>query len=145
MWIVSFTPLPLYSRGRSPRCPLGRRLVGAQSPFGCYRGKEKFASAGNRNPTVQPLAHGYVDWTISTWKEVVVAWFEVLSICLEELRKTRKTLIIILTFSISYTLPSTSELRTMQRYLHSTHFPVHCYTHTLGFSVLISRILVTYL
>jgi hypothetical protein len=30
-WIVSFTPRPLYSRGKSSRYPLGRRLGGPQS------------------------------------------------------------------------------------------------------------------
>jgi hypothetical protein len=29
--VVSFTPRPLYRRGKSPRCPVCRRLVGPQS------------------------------------------------------------------------------------------------------------------
>jgi hypothetical protein len=30
-WVVSFTPQPLYPQGKSPRCPLDRRLGGPQS------------------------------------------------------------------------------------------------------------------
>jgi hypothetical protein len=32
--VVSFTPQPLYSQGKSPWCPLDRRLVGPQSRSG---------------------------------------------------------------------------------------------------------------
>jgi hypothetical protein len=35
--VVSFTPLPLYSRGKSPCYPLDRRLGGPQSRFGQYQ------------------------------------------------------------------------------------------------------------
>jgi hypothetical protein len=38
--VVSFTPLPLYPRGKSPRYPLDRRLGGPQSRSGRF-GKEK--------------------------------------------------------------------------------------------------------
>jgi len=37
-WVVSFTPRPLYRRGKSPRYPLDRRLGGPQSLFS-ERGK----------------------------------------------------------------------------------------------------------
>jgi hypothetical protein len=40
MWVVSFTPLPLYSRGKNSRYPLDRRLGGLQDRFG-QRGEEK--------------------------------------------------------------------------------------------------------
>jgi hypothetical protein len=33
-WVVSFTPLPLYTRGKSPRYPLDRRLGGPESRSG---------------------------------------------------------------------------------------------------------------
>jgi hypothetical protein len=33
-WVVSFTPLPLYPRGKSPQYPLDRRLGGPQSQSG---------------------------------------------------------------------------------------------------------------
>jgi hypothetical protein len=52
MEVVSFTPRPLYSRGKSLRYPLDRRLAGSQSRS--WRGGEEknrtIASAGNRNP-----------------------------------------------------------------------------------------------
>jgi hypothetical protein len=28
MWVVRFTPLPLYLKGNSPKCPFDRRLEG---------------------------------------------------------------------------------------------------------------------
>jgi hypothetical protein len=40
MWVVSFTPLPLYPRGKSPRYTLVRRLGGPQSQSG-RSGEEK--------------------------------------------------------------------------------------------------------
>jgi hypothetical protein len=40
-WVVSFTPLPLYPRWKSPRYPLDRRLGGPQSQSG-RRGEGKF-------------------------------------------------------------------------------------------------------
>jgi hypothetical protein len=40
-WVVSFTPRPLYPRGKSPWYPLGRRLDGSQNRSG-WRGKRKF-------------------------------------------------------------------------------------------------------
>jgi len=33
-WVVSFTPRSLYPQGRSPRCPLARRVGGPQSHSG---------------------------------------------------------------------------------------------------------------
>jgi hypothetical protein len=39
-WVVSFTPRPLYSRGKSPCYPLDRRLGGLQSRF-AFGGEEK--------------------------------------------------------------------------------------------------------
>jgi hypothetical protein len=40
MEVVSFTPLPLYSRRKSTRYQLDRRLGGSQSRYGLY-GVEK--------------------------------------------------------------------------------------------------------
>jgi hypothetical protein len=49
--VVSFTPLPLYSRGKNPRYPLDRRLGGPQSRSGRL-GEEKILDpAGTRTPT----------------------------------------------------------------------------------------------
>jgi hypothetical protein len=50
-WMVSFTPLPLYPRGKSPRYPLDRRLGWPQSQSG-RRGEEKILGpSGTRTPT----------------------------------------------------------------------------------------------
>jgi hypothetical protein len=55
-WVVSFMPRPLYPRGRSPRYQLDRRLGGLQSRFGPCAREKNLATAGNKTPTVQPLA-----------------------------------------------------------------------------------------
>jgi hypothetical protein len=39
-WVVSVTPRPLYPQGKSPWCPLDRRLGGHQSRSG-HGGEEK--------------------------------------------------------------------------------------------------------
>jgi hypothetical protein len=50
-WVVSFTPRPLYPRGKIPQCPLDRRLGGPQSRSG-RRGEEKMLDPiGTRTPT----------------------------------------------------------------------------------------------
>jgi hypothetical protein len=50
-WVVSFTPLPPYPRGKNPRYPLDRRLGGPQNRSG-RRGEEKILdSNGTRTPT----------------------------------------------------------------------------------------------
>jgi hypothetical protein len=60
-WVVSFTPLPFYPRGKSPRYPLDRRLAAPQSPSGRC-GKDKILDpTGTRTPsprssTLQPFA-----------------------------------------------------------------------------------------
>jgi hypothetical protein len=51
-WVVSFTPLPPYPKGKSPRYPLERRLGGPQSWSG-WRGKEKILDP-TRNWTPTP-------------------------------------------------------------------------------------------
>jgi hypothetical protein len=33
-WVVTFTHRPFYPRGKSPRCPINKRLGGSQSRFG---------------------------------------------------------------------------------------------------------------
>jgi hypothetical protein len=49
-WVVSFTPLPLYPRGKSPRYQLDRILGEPQSPSG-RRGEEKILDpTGTRTP-----------------------------------------------------------------------------------------------
>jgi hypothetical protein len=54
--VVSFTPRPLYPRGKNPRYPLDRRLGWPQSRSGRYGNEKKRAPAGNRTPAVEPVA-----------------------------------------------------------------------------------------
>jgi hypothetical protein len=58
-WVVSFTPRPIYSQGKSPWYPLDRRLSGLQSR--CGRGGEDKNSQPRREsnpitPIVQLIA-----------------------------------------------------------------------------------------
>jgi len=64
-WVVSFTPWPLYSQGKSDCHPLDRKLGGPQNRSG--RG------SGERNshplpvlelPIIQPVAQRCTDWAI---------------------------------------------------------------------------------
>jgi hypothetical protein len=53
-WVVSFTPRPLYSRGKSSQYPLDRRLNEPQNRYG-RRGEEKSLSPiGTRTPVPRP-------------------------------------------------------------------------------------------
>jgi hypothetical protein len=54
-WVVRFTPLPLSTRGKSPRYPLDRRQGGPQSRSG-RRGEEKITiAAGHRQIIHSPF------------------------------------------------------------------------------------------
>jgi hypothetical protein len=55
-WTISFTPQPLYPRGKSRRYPLDRGLGGPQSRSECYGEKKNVAPTGNRTPAVQSVA-----------------------------------------------------------------------------------------
>jgi hypothetical protein len=60
-WVVSFTPLLLYPRGKGPRYPLDRRLIGPQSRSGRF-GEEKILDPTRlelRPSVVQPVASSY--------------------------------------------------------------------------------------
>jgi hypothetical protein len=65
-WVVSFTPRPLYSHGKSPWYPLDRRLGGPQSSS--WRGGEEKNSqpprheSNPRTPIIRPVAQRYTDW-----------------------------------------------------------------------------------
>jgi hypothetical protein len=58
---VSFTPLPLYSQGKSPRCPYFTRLGGPQCRYGRCGEFKKTCPVGNR---IQ--ARSSIDWGIPT-------------------------------------------------------------------------------
>jgi hypothetical protein len=49
--VVSFAPLPLYPRGKSPRYPLDKRLGGSQGRSGRRREKKILDPTGTRTPT----------------------------------------------------------------------------------------------
>jgi hypothetical protein len=51
-WVVSFTPQPLYPRGKSPRYPLDRRLGGPQSRSGHVQKRKSLTLPGLE---LQPL------------------------------------------------------------------------------------------
>jgi hypothetical protein len=57
IWLVSFSPRPLYPRGNWTRYPLDRRLGGPQSRSGHYGEEKNPYSAGNRTPKDQPVAY----------------------------------------------------------------------------------------
>jgi hypothetical protein len=65
-WVISFTPLSLYSRGKSPRYPLDERLGGPQSRSGRCGEENSFVPVGNWIPSVQSVTHSYPDWIIPT-------------------------------------------------------------------------------
>jgi len=60
-WVVSFTPRPLYPRGKSPWYPLDRRICGPQSRSG-RDGEEKNSQPlpGLKSPIIQPVAQRYI-------------------------------------------------------------------------------------
>jgi hypothetical protein len=57
--VVSFMLRPLYSRGKSPRYPLDRRLGESQGRRGLCGEKNKLTHVGNGTPAVQPVARRY--------------------------------------------------------------------------------------
>jgi hypothetical protein len=72
--MVSFTPQPLYTRGKSSRYPLDRRLGGPQSQSGRGGEEKNFQSSPGietQPPIVQPVASHHTDWAkgqIKFWK-----------------------------------------------------------------------------
>jgi hypothetical protein len=63
--VVSFTPLPVYLRGKNPQYPLDR-LGGPQSQYG-HGGEEKYlAISGIWTPAVQPAVRHCTDRAVST-------------------------------------------------------------------------------
>jgi hypothetical protein len=73
-WVVSFTPLPLYPRGKRLRYPLNRRLGKPQSRSGRHGVEKIIDPTGIRTPTssvVQPMASRYTDWAIPSRADVM--------------------------------------------------------------------------
>jgi hypothetical protein len=63
--VVSFTPQPLYLRGKSPRYSLDMRLGGPQSRSGRRRENSWPYRDSNSDPSiVQPIASRYTDYAI---------------------------------------------------------------------------------
>jgi hypothetical protein len=62
--MVSFTPQPLYSRGKSPQVPTRYEAGWAPEPVWTLWSTEKFAPTGNWTPAVQPVARPYTDLAI---------------------------------------------------------------------------------
>jgi hypothetical protein len=63
--VDSFTRLPLYPRGKSPRFPLDRRLGGPQSQSGRHGENAWPYRDSNSDPSfIQPVASRYTDWAI---------------------------------------------------------------------------------
>jgi hypothetical protein len=64
-WMVSFTPLSLYPRGKSPRCLFHSRLGRPQSRSG-WRGEKKncwlYRDSNSDPSVVQPVASRYTDF-----------------------------------------------------------------------------------
>jgi hypothetical protein len=65
-WVVSFTPRPLYPRGKSPRYPLDRRLGGPESVWTTWRRENSWPNrdSNSYSSVVQPVASRYTDYAI---------------------------------------------------------------------------------
>jgi hypothetical protein len=59
--VVSFTPLPLYFRRKSPHYPIERRLGGPKSRSGSCEEEKYLTLARIRTLAVQPAARRYND------------------------------------------------------------------------------------
>jgi hypothetical protein len=57
-WMVSFAPLPLYLRGKSPRYPLDRRLGGPQS----QPGRRPYRDSKSDPSVIHPVGSPYTDY-----------------------------------------------------------------------------------
>jgi hypothetical protein len=52
-WVVSFTPRPLYTAGKSPHYPFNKRRGGPQNRYVHWRNDKSFAPAGNESTILQ--------------------------------------------------------------------------------------------
>jgi hypothetical protein len=55
-WVVSFTTLPLYPRGNSPRYSFDRRLGGLKSQSGCWREEKNLLPIPGTEPRLLGLS-----------------------------------------------------------------------------------------
>jgi hypothetical protein len=94
--VVSFTPQPLYLRGKCPRYTLDRRLGVPQSQYGRHGEVKILDRTGTRTDpsVVQPVASRYTDYAIPNEEDVVIM---------------RKTLLVVSPISVPVS-PSHSEL-----------------------------------
>jgi hypothetical protein len=66
--VVSFTPRPLYPRGKNPRYPSDRTLGGPQNRSGRRGEKKNLVHLPRIDPDsliIQPVACHYTDWAVS--------------------------------------------------------------------------------
>jgi hypothetical protein len=76
--MVSLTPRPLCSQGKSPQYTLDRRLGEPRNRPG-HHGEEKrsLATARNRTPAIDPVAYRYNDRAIPQYKGLLVLIYNV--------------------------------------------------------------------
>jgi hypothetical protein len=67
-WVVSFTPRPLYHRGKSPRYPLDRRLSGPQSRSERRREDKIVYPSGTRTRTPRSSSLPFTESEGSVWR-----------------------------------------------------------------------------
>jgi hypothetical protein len=80
-WVVSFTPWPLYSPGKSPRYPLDRRLGGPCSWSGLYGEENNLAPTRIWTPAIQPIAIP-TPWKCHTCTKSFYFYLALLCVCL---------------------------------------------------------------
>jgi hypothetical protein len=96
-WVVSFTPRPLYPRGKSPWFPLDKRLGGPQNWSGRL-GEEKILDrigAQNSNSSViQPIASRYTNCAILA-PNVVICQINILFLLIHTTSNTDVTNLVV--------------------------------------------------
>jgi hypothetical protein len=65
-WVVSFTPLLLFSLKKEPLVPVGQEDGWTPEPVRTIQREETFCTSGNQTWDAQPKVHHDTDWTIRT-------------------------------------------------------------------------------